>query len=181
MAKAREERLKAAQAEKDAKLRELYAGRLSSSYFIAPIAPIPYAPVSPGGQSNLIYVMITDGSAELDRKFYPLRIAPFVMAPCEVKEVGVYTSSSWLDYKVWVGYIPPALYWDVSPPADKEGLSRYVSCDGDQLMKASYARPVIIPISGSPVRIDRHKGRRMTVSGLTVTFTNANAPLPLTR
>jgi hypothetical protein len=184
VAKAREERIKAAQAEEDIKLRELYSGRMSTSYFVPPIAsvaPVPYVPVPQGGQPNLIHVMITDGSAEISKKFYPLRVAPFVMAPCEVKEIGVY-ADSWNEYKVMVGYIPPTLYWDVIPPRDKEGLQRYVACDADQIMKGILStRPAIIPVTNTPVRIDRHKGHKVTVSGLTVTFINANSPLPLAR
>jgi hypothetical protein len=176
-AKAREERLKAAQAEEDAKLRELYAGKSTPSYLFA---PVPYAPLPQTGQPNLIHVTITDAVRELTKgKPDQVQIPSFVMAPCEVKQIRTYPSRSWWDYVVWVAYIPPAFYWDVKPSKDKEDLQRYASCDGNQLVKESYYRPNIIPISSSPVRVDVDKERKFRVSSFTITFTNANSPVPL--
>jgi hypothetical protein len=177
VAKAREERLKAAQEAEDAKLRDLYAGKSATPYLVA---PAPYGIVTQTGQTNLIHVTITGGSVEVGSKPRSLQIAPFTMAPCEVKEVGVYTSSSFIDYRVWVAYIPPAFYWDVRPPSDKKGLHRYVSCDGDQLLKEAYRRPAIIPISASHSPLD-HKGDTLKISGATVSFSMVSSPLPLAR
>ena len=130
----------------DAKLRAMYMGRQQQNILVVP--GTPYGIVQ-NTNSPIINVMITGTAiAEFrNKQLFDLEMVPLTLAPCEVKSTKFFFKSGKrrVPRQLWVAYVPPAFYWDVSPDRSRSDLERYSSCLPEEWMgdgKATIIRTV---------------------------------------
>lgn len=156
------------QEEEDARLLAFYQARSQGA---ALLPGMPYG-VVPAGAGSVIHVMVS-GQVRFPHVQkevpYTLAMAPLTLAPCEVKQVkfAMKSGNQSVLMPVWVAYVPPAFYWDLTPDPARADLERYASCDAGTWATGTATVVRAVPGSAAPFT---HRSSAYVITGATAEF-----------